>query len=608
MPNYSLLSKILTGGQWNERMGTSCWSICDSLSNTKSWKDLGTRCNRASVGHCLILLLLLLTYPLFAQTAESELSIEEKVDQVFASFDSTNSPGCAVSVIQDGNIVYKQGYGMANLDHDVPIRTDTVFHVASVSKEFTAASIALLALEGKLSLDDPVQKYLPWLPHFNHRITIRNLVHHNSGIRDQWTLLGMSGWRYSRDLISDEDVIYLLEKQRDLNFEPGERYLYSNSGYTLMSLIVQKVSGKTLREFTTEHIFRPLGMDRTHFRDNFSEIVKDQAYGYRRNNDRDTFELSVTNFNTVGATSLLTTVKDMARWDRNFIEPRVGGQAFLDLIHQRGVLNSGEQQTYAFGLTYGVYRGLPTVGHGGSDAGYRSNFVRFPEKGYSFVVLCNLAQTNPGRLARNVADIYLADSLAPPESDDAAAEEVELSDGELARIEGAYWSDSFASAIEVSRGDEGNIAARIGRNTHRIVFTGDGRFEIRSLGAVARFEPAGGSVDKIVLRGLEDGALREEGVRLKPFDTSGTGLEEFAGEYESPELPIPYFITLEDDRLTFHALKRNPIELRPVAQDHLAGDGAGSLRFERNSSGEITGFILDSGRVRNFRFKRTTRR
>ena len=247
----------------------------------------------------------------------AESSPEDRVDGVFARWDSTSGPGCAVSVIKDGEIVYKQGYGMANLDHDVPIRPDTVFHVASVSKEFTAASIALLSMEGELSLDDPIQKHLPWVPDFGHLITIRNLVHHNSGIRDQWSLLEMSGWRYSEDRITDDDVIYLLEKQRDLNFRPGNQYLYSNSGYTLMAQVVKQVSGQTLREFTTERIFKPLGMTRTHFRDDFSEIVKDQAFGYRWDNEKSAFRLSVTNFDTVGATSLLTTVEDMARWDRN---------------------------------------------------------------------------------------------------------------------------------------------------------------------------------------------------------------------------------------------------------------------------------------------------
>ena len=199
--------------------------------------------------------------PVLAQDSGPEPSPEERVDEVFSRWDTTTGPGCAVSVVENGEIVYKQAYGMANLDHDVPIRADTIFHVASVSKEFTAAAIALLAMEGRLSLDDPVRKHLPWVPDFGHTITIRNLIHHNSGIRDQWALLEMTGWRYSRDRITDDDVIYLIKRQRDLNFLPGERYLYSNSGYTLMSQIVQAVSGQSLREFTTGPDLRAAGHD-----------------------------------------------------------------------------------------------------------------------------------------------------------------------------------------------------------------------------------------------------------------------------------------------------------------------------------------------------------
>ena len=230
---------------------------------------------------------LLACTPLHSQ--ETEPSVEVRVDEVFARWDTTNSPGCAVAVVKDGTIAYSHGYGMANLDHDVPIRTDTVFHVASVSKEFTAASFALLALEGALSLDDPIQQYLSWVPDFGQKITIRNLVHHNSGMRDQWSLLGMAGWRYSLDRITNADVEYLIKRQQDLNFAPGEQFLYSNTGYTLLGQIVEKVSGQSLREFTTERIFTPLGMTRTHFRDDFSEIVKDQAFGYRWNNDTTAF-------------------------------------------------------------------------------------------------------------------------------------------------------------------------------------------------------------------------------------------------------------------------------------------------------------------------------
>src|SRR5687768_11256733 len=197
----------------------------------------------------------------------------DQVDALFAQMDGSRTPGCAVAVFQDGEIRYQRGHGMANLDHGIALQPSSVFHVASVSKQFTAAAVTLLAQEGRLSLDDPVRKYLPEVPDFGSPLTIRQLVHHTSGLRDQWQLLELSGWRYSHDLITDADVMSLVRRQKTLDFAPGSKYSYSNTGYTLLAQIVGRVSGRSFREFTTERLFAPLGMSSTHFRDDFTEIV-----------------------------------------------------------------------------------------------------------------------------------------------------------------------------------------------------------------------------------------------------------------------------------------------------------------------------------------------
>jgi CubicO group peptidase (beta-lactamase class C family) len=320
------------------------------------------------------------------------------VDKVFEKWDKTDSPGCALGIYKDGHVIYERGYGMANLNDDVVITPATVFHVASMSKQFTAASIILLAQQGKLSLDDDVHKYVPELPDFGERITIRHLIHHTSGLRDQWALLGLAGWRYSKDLITDDDVMSVVTRQKALNFKPGEKYMYSNTGFTLLALIVKRVSGMSLREFTNKNIFEPLGMTHTHFRDDHEEIIKHDALGYEREGDDKPFRMSLTNFDTTGATSLHTTVEDLLLWDENFYHPRVGGPAFVAQMIESGKLNSGEVQDYASGLAFGKYKGLPTVGHGGADAGYRSDMTRFPEQHFSAAVLCNSAEVNPGAL------------------------------------------------------------------------------------------------------------------------------------------------------------------------------------------------------------------
>ena len=347
---------------------------------------------------------LVAAFPAFAQNQNGN-DTSARVDKVFAQFDKATSPGCALAVIKDGQIIYKRGYGMADLDHDIPIKPDTVFHVASVSKQFTAMAILLLAKQGKLSLDDEVRKYIPELRDFGHKLTIRHLLHHTSGLRDQWNLLIMSGWRLSEDVVKDEDILDLVSKMKELNFKPGDQHQYSNTGYTLAAWIVKKVSGQSLREFCEANIFKPLAMTSTFFRDDHTVTVKRQAYGYRAAAN-DTFKLSVPNYDTVGASSLLTTVEDLAKWEQNFYDKQVGGEAVIEQMQTPSVLNDGEKINYAFGLTVGQYKGLKVVEHSGGDAGYRSHLMRFPEQRLSVACLCNLG-TNPGQFARQAADVYL---------------------------------------------------------------------------------------------------------------------------------------------------------------------------------------------------------
>ena len=252
--------------------------------------------------------LALLVTPLVASAQTLSPDNVTQVDNIFAQWSKPDSPGCALGIYQDGKIVYKHGYGMANLNDDVPITPATVFHVASMSKQFTAASILLLAQQGKLSLDDDIHKYIPELPDFHETITLRPLMHHTSGLRDQWALLELAGWRYSQDLITDDDVMSVLVRQKELNFKPGEQFLYSNTGFTLLAITVARFSGMSFREFTTRNIFAPLGMTHTHFRDDHEEVIKHDALGYEQAGKDKPFRMNLTNFDTAGATSLHTTI------------------------------------------------------------------------------------------------------------------------------------------------------------------------------------------------------------------------------------------------------------------------------------------------------------
>ena len=334
----------------------------------------------------------------------------QNVDRIFEPWTKAGSPGAAVAVIQDGKIVFQKGYGRASLEYDVAISPETVFHVASVSKQFTAMSLVLLEQDGKLSLQDDVHKYLPELPDYGQRIAIRNLLQHTSGIRDQWQTLGLAGWRLD-DVITQKQILRMLFRQKELNFAPGSRHLYSNGGYTLAAEIVARVSGKPFPEFAKERIFTPLGMTRTHFHDDHRSIVPDRAYSYE-SAPGGGYQASPLNYANVGATSLFTTAPDLTKWLDNFRAPKVGGARAVARLEEQAVLTDGTTIDYALGVSVSKYRGLRTVSHGGGDAGYRSYVVWFPDQRLGVVVLSNLASFNPGVIANRVAELYLGPQMS----------------------------------------------------------------------------------------------------------------------------------------------------------------------------------------------------
>lgn len=559
-----------------------------------------------------VLFLLILCGRSAAQTQPQPLpsNVKAQVDKVFEKWDKSDSPGCALGVYRDGKIIYKHGYGMANLNDDVPITPATVFHVASMSKQFTAASIVLLAQQGKLSLDDDVRKYIPDLPDFGERITIRHLVHHTSGLRDQWSLLGLAGWRYSLDLITDDDVMSVMTRQKDLNFKPGEKHVYCNTGYTLMGLIVKRVSGMSLREFTAKNIFEPLGMTHTHFRDDHAEIVKHNALGYGQEDKNKPFRLSVTNFDTVGATSLHTTVEDLQLWDENFYDPRLGGPTFLQQMLERGKLNNGEQLDYAFGLVVGKYKGLPTVDHAGGDAGYRSDMTRFPEQHFSAAVLCNAADTNPPALVRQVADILLAKDLKAPEStpakETAKSSGAPLSAEQMAALAGTYWNREDDNFHQIMVKD-GKLQINLGGDEfHTLKPAGETSFHVADVPwgdqVEIRFLPASSEKPRRLEQsfGGEKPDIFESATAFTP---SGTELREYVGAYVSEEIDPVYRIVLQDGNLSLTRLKNKPETLRPAVRDVFTGD-IGTARFTRDSRQRISGLVLNAGRIRNFRFEK----
>src|SRR5215207_1122191 len=311
----------------------------------------------------------------------------KKVDAYLSQWDKNDMPGVAIGVVKDGKLVYKRGLGMANLDYDVPNTTTTLFNVASVSKAFTAASVVLLSQQGKLSLDDDIRKYLPEIPQYAATITIRHLLHHISGIREYQALVRFAGLGTDNDY-DEKFILKILARQKNISFKPGAKYSYSNSNYHLLGMIVARVSGKSLRVFADENIFKRLGMKNTRFADNRFEIVKNRAHGYMvgpGNSVRARSSLD----DLVGDGGILTTVEDLYLWDQNFYDPKVGGKEMISLLTTPATLNSGEKSTYAFGMWNGKYKGLKKVTHSGNNSGYRAQIASFPDQRFSVIVLSN---------------------------------------------------------------------------------------------------------------------------------------------------------------------------------------------------------------------------
>jgi CubicO group peptidase (beta-lactamase class C family) len=390
----------------------------------------------------------------FTATISAQQSAQQTsaaVDEVYSDYAVPGAPGCALAVARDGKLLYAKGYGSANLEQSLPINPDSVFDIGSTSKQFSAASILLLEKQGNLSINDDVRKYIPELPDYGKKITILNLLNHTSGLRDYLTLFELSGVNID-SVTTDDEALALVVRQKALDFGPGSEWLYSNSGFFLLSVIVKRVSGQSLRDFAGENIFEPLGMTHTLYRDSHTLLIPNRALAYDPVKKNNSFTLDVSYFEQTGDGAVHTTVGDLLKWDENFYSAQVGGKPLLEELQTQGILTNGKKVGYAKGLSISHYRGLPTVRHGGSWGGYRAELLRFPEQHFSVVCLCNRSDASPEDRADRVADIYLSALLKPkePKKEDADEPphrpEISIPVGELEKLAGLYWSEELAVA------------------------------------------------------------------------------------------------------------------------------------------------------------------
>ena len=428
---------------------------------------------------------------------------QPRIDAVFARW-TAQTPGCAVGVAKGGNPIVQKAYGMADLEHDVPNKADTIFEAGSVSKQFTAAAVLLLAQDGKLSLDDPVRKHVPELSDYGVPLTIRHMLQHTSGLRDWGELASIAGWPRTTRVHTHAHALEIISRQKALNFPPGSRYSYSNSGYNLAAIIVSRVSGMSFADFSRDRIFMPLRMTRTSWRDDHTRIVKDRAIAYAQTGPR--FRTNMPFEDVHGNGGLLTTVGDLLKWNENFVTPKVGGREFLKIQQDPGTFNDGKPQDYAMGLMVRPYKGLPEVSHSGSTAGYRAHLTRFPDQHLSVAVLCNVSSGTATQYAMTVADMYLAGSITAvatqpqerPRREPAAPFTTDPAD--MAAYVGAYRSDEAEVTYEVALDGESLTIKRRPDSITKLTATAKDEF---SAGArTFKFiRSASGAVNELSLRG-----------------------------------------------------------------------------------------------------------
>jgi CubicO group peptidase (beta-lactamase class C family) len=425
------------------------------------------------------------------------------VDAVFARWTAT-TPGCAVGVGVGGKPVLERAYGMADLERGVPNTPDTIFEAGSVSKQFTAAAVLLLAREGKLSIDDAVRKYVPELPEYGVPLTIRHMLTHTSGLRDWGSIEAIAGWPRGTRAYTHAHVLEIVSRQKALNFTPGSKWSYSNTGYNLAAVIVSRASGQSFADFTRDRIFKPLGMTRTSWRDDYTRIVPHRAIAYASRPDGYHEDMPFENVHGNGG--LLTTVGDLLRWNENFVTPAVGDAAFLAEEQTPGRFTDGRAHDYAFGLYVGEYRGVREVSHSGATAGYRAFLTRYPAQHVSVAVLCNAGNANPTQYTHAIADAYLGAALtaaaagaagqggAPPPAPFRPAA------GDLNAYQGRYVSEEAETALTIAADGGDLVVKRQPDTVLRMRPVEKDVFVVPPLGTLTFRRSAGGAVTELSVK------------------------------------------------------------------------------------------------------------
>lgn len=554
----------------------------------------------------------LLLFLSFSICSFGQIKEKQAIDALFSEWNKPDVPGGAIGVIKNGKLIYSNGYGLGDLEHNVEITPSSVFYIGSVSKQFVTFSILLLEEQGKLNLDDKIQKYLPDFPEYDSPLTIRHFIHHTSGVRDYFTLMYLKGRNYLDDT-NPKQVYGLIKKQEELNFSPGEKHLYSNSCYFMLAMIVEKVAGQSLKVFANENIFEPLGMKNTLFYDDNSDLIKNRVFSYSKKRSEEGFNNLIMRFDLVGSGGVYSSIEDLFLWDQNFYNNKLGkgGQEIIKKMHEEGLLNNGESSGYAFALNNGIYNGLKTVSHSGALAGYLSQLMRFPEEKFSVIILGNRDDMDPTRKSFQIANIFLKDNFKNKRVEKKGEKVktlkqkfIHLKSSMLEKYAGSYWNDSGSYTRKIYVKNDTLKYYRSEGNESDLIPVSKSEFKMINVGSdvLVKFEKnKEGNYTMYFM--VNDGKpiISKE---YHPKKYSKKELVDFVGTYYSKELDVNYTLKMKNKLLVLYM---NEIEISPlnsVMKNLFSNEEYGIFHFKTNSLGKVVGFSLDTGRVTNLKFQK----
>ena len=527
----------------------------------------------------------------------------QSIDRLLAEWNRPDAPGCTVGVRRNGALVYEHGYGLASLEVRAPLTPASVLNAASITKQFTAYSVLLLAHRGRLSLDDDVSRYVPGWEDHGATITIRHLLSHTSGLRDAFMLQGL---RPEHADNVNQQIVSILAHARGLNFAPGTQFEYNNGAYTLLAAIVARVNGRTFPQFAQENIFAPLGMHHSYVRDDPTRVVADAATSYTHTGDGFRIALHTMTNAVVGNDGLFTTVGDLLQWEEHLAAPGNEDAAVIREMETPLIATGWSAASrYGFALEIADDRGLRTIGHSGGDEGVRAYVVRYPQRGLSIAILCNRDDVDPVGLTRQVADVVLdrqspARVSAPPPSPPVTA--VSLPAHDLQERTGIY-RDADGSIGRIFIRDGTLVASAADGSEYQLTPVSPTRFVIAGTSVVAEFVPAAnGRPQELHVSGA--GPAVRVSTQVPPFRPSPAELQAFAGTYTSDEIDGTYMIAADAAALVLRVATREDAVLEPLVTDEFSNRTLGVVRFSRDIAGRVTGFTVTSGGIRGLRFTR----